>query len=186
MSARWEPIAAAYVLTLLLGTAASQLPAQVARQSMLEARSGPVQLRSAPPWRFVAWQSEGIILSKDSSSPQPVSFSMRQAPSRVQHKSPFLAWFLSFLVPGGGQGYNGQWGKAAAFFGGAVVGLVVANQETCDSFSFCSGPGFWLFVASSVGSQIDAPITAAAINKRAKEEAFRLPQTALIVATIHF
>ena len=134
----------------------------------------------------IEFTPEALDRPMDSISPRQLHFSMPQALGRVRRQSPSLAWFLSFLVPSGGQGYNGHWGKAAAFFGGAVVGVVVPNQETCNSFYFCAGPGFWLLLASSVGSQIDAPISAAAINRRAKGEASWLPRTTLVVATIYF
>jgi hypothetical protein len=185
MSTRCQLIASACLVALVLGTAASQLPAQGPLQSIPEPLSRPMESRSDLAWRFVAKQSDSIIVTHDSISVRQVHFSVPQSPGGVRHKSPFLAWFLSFLVPGGGQGYNGQWGKAAAFFGVAVVGVFVESQETCNSF-FCTGPGFWLYAASSVGSQIDAPISSAAMNRRATGEAVRLPRTTLTIATFYF
>ena len=186
MSARCQLIPSACLVALVLGTSASQLPAQGTLQSLPEALSRPMEFRSDLAWRFVAKQSDSIIVTHDSMSVRQVHFPVPQSPGGVRHKSPFLAWFLSALVPGGGQGYNGQWGKAAVFFGVAVVGAVVAIPETCKSYSLCTGPWFWLTVASSVGSQIDAPITSAAINRRAKGEALWLPRTTLTIATIYF
>jgi hypothetical protein len=92
--------------------------------------------------------------------------------SVARHKSPFLAWFLSWLVPGGGQGYNGQWAKAGLFFGGAVTGVVLVASNggiPCDGGA-CDA-GLALAVVSSLGSQIEAPITAAKINRQARETA---------------
>ena len=110
-----------------------------------------------------------------------------QDPVARRHKSPFLAWFLSWLVPGGGQGYNGQWVKAAAFFGGAMVGVALVASN--DGF-VCSGDcgtrdaGLALLVVSSLGSQIDAPITAAKINRQAREAA--VSRITLSIATVAF
>lgn len=35
----------------------------------------------------------------------------------------------SFFLPGLGQAINGQWGKAAGFFGGSIAATVVANKN---------------------------------------------------------
>ncbi len=186
MSSRRESLASACLVALIISIGGSQLSAQAPWRSMAAAPGKPIEFRSDLAWHFVARQSDGTVLLNDAVSSRQASFSLPDPLGSVRHKSPLLAWFLSFLVPGGGQGYNGQWGKAAAFFGGAVTGVVVANQETCNSLSFCTGPGIWLLVASSVGSQIDAPISAATINKKAQGEVLRPPQTILVVATIHF
>jgi hypothetical protein len=143
MISRLEHLAATSLVALILSTGASQLSAQAIRRAPFETEA------TARPLQYA-------------------DFAIPQSPAAARHKSPFLAWFLSFLVPGAGQGYNDQWGKAAAFFGGAVAGVVIANHEECNSFGPCTGAGFWLLVASSVGSQIDAPVSAAAINKAAK------------------
>jgi hypothetical protein len=133
-----------------------------------------------------------------------------------RHKSPALAWFLSWLVPGGGQGYNGQWGKAAAFFGAAVVGLALVSSSHCGlTFSTNCGSrdaGLEVLVVSSIGSQIEAPIAASAINRKGRDPAapassFRaapilysdpialwppgdatgpVPRTGLMLARLHF
>jgi len=106
------------------------------------------------------------------------------------HKSPALAWALSLLVPGGGQGYNGQWGKGAIFFGVVAVGMgiyvqngggncIVGQGENCGAAS----AGAFLAVGGWIGSQIDAPLTAAAINRRTGGAA---RQATLTVARIRF
>jgi hypothetical protein len=90
----------------------------------------------------------------------------------VSEKSPGVAWLLSFLIVGGGQAYNGQWGKAGAFFGGAVVGyglmLSGANSDDCVYYDECStlGAGALIWLGSWIWSQIDAPISASSINRR--------------------
>jgi hypothetical protein len=45
-----------------------------------------------------------LVLSQDSSSPRRLTFQPLQVDSPTRHKSPALAWLLSWLVPGGGQG----------------------------------------------------------------------------------
>ncbi len=85
-------------------------------------------------------------------------------------KSPWGAFGLSFMIPGGGQAYNGQSGKAGLMLLGEVVSvgvlLVGVNQfKDDDSYGvFYAGLvgmfGFWVW------SWIDAPITAKAINRR--------------------
>lgn len=106
------------------------------------------------------------------------------------HKSPSLAWFLSFLMPGGGQAYNGQWGKSAVFFGSTVVAfaLAMSNDEglLCGADCGSMNAGAVLGMAAWVGSQIDAPISAARINKRTRAEAGALPQASFTIATLHF
>ena len=127
------------------------------------------------------------ISPRDSSPTHLLTLPPIQADSSGRHKSPVLAWFLSWLVPGGGQGYNGQWVKAAAFFVPAAVGfgLVASN----DGFN-CSGDcgtrdaGLVLMLVSSLGSQIEAPIAAGKINREARKTS--LSQVKLTVATISF
>lgn len=92
-----------------------------------------------------------------------------------EHKEPALAFVLSLLITGAGQGYNGEWGKAVVMFGGAVVGLdlIVKSYNDCGGFylSSCSSSssasiGAVLLVGSVLWSVIDAPIAASNINKR--------------------
>jgi hypothetical protein len=96
----------------------------------------------------------------------------------MKEKSAGLAWFLSFLVTGAGQAYNGQWGKGVAFFGAGVVGygLMVSAVEECvyDFYSDYScndsggkaTAGLVLFGGAWIWSQIDAPLSANKINKK--------------------
>jgi hypothetical protein len=151
----------------------------------------------APTWaetpraivpRPVLLPSAALKLSVPDSSPRHLlAFQPVQADPSRHHKSPVLAWFLSWLVPGGGQGYNGQWSKAAAFFVPAAVGFGLAASN--DGFS-CSDEcgtrdvGLVILAAASIGSQIDAPITASRINRDARQRAS--PQVSLAIASIGF
>ncbi len=90
----------------------------------------------------------------------------------VGRKDPAVAFVLSLLIVGGGQGYNGQWGKAGAMFAGEVVGLglMFGGVTSCDYYSCGSsstaGIGALIFVGSALWSIIDAPMSASAINRR--------------------
>ena len=74
-------------------------------------------------------------------------------------KSPGLAFLFSFLLPGGGQYYNGEITKGAVITGlwlGSVV-LMAAGYDTAI-------PGLIIYSANSVYSMIDAPVSASRIN----------------------
>lgn len=93
-------------------------------------------------------------------------------PQMAQEKSPGLAFLLSFLVPGLGQFYNGQYGKGAGMLAGSVVGGVLVSQTWVDCWEDDVDCGEWtagavLLVGSWVWSMIDAPVSARAINRRA-------------------
>jgi hypothetical protein len=85
-------------------------------------------------------------------------------------KSPGLAFFLSFLIVGAGQGYNGQWGKTALMAGGAIASYAIANggAEDCSEFDECGqlAAGVIGMIGFALWSWIDAPISASAINTR--------------------
>jgi hypothetical protein len=97
---------------LVLGSALLSTPAA----AQLTAPRDSEIVRSGPALHW----SVASIGPQDSSLPR-VTLPPIQADSGRRHKSPVLAWFLSWLVPGGGQGYNGQWVKAAGFFVPAAV-----------------------------------------------------------------
>ena len=56
----------------------------------------------------------------------------------VPHYNPAAAGLFSALIVGGGQAYNGQWEKGAAFLGVAVLGGVgfararTSDEDACD------------------------------------------------------
>ena len=104
----------------------------------------------------------------------------RPAEAQVEsRKSPLGAFALSFIIPGAGQAYNGQWtNKGGVMLVGTVASLLVAEVaagsgncwglDTADGGLDCAlgyGAvvaviGFWLW------SWIDAPRSAKAINRR--------------------
>lgn len=105
-----------------------------------------------------------------------------------EYKSPGLAFLFSFLMPGGGQYYNRQFGKGAAmttlWAGGIVTAATAPYREDCyyyDSYDpYYYGPyydcdysrspqrvvGHVVWTGSWLWSMIDAPISAARINRR--------------------
>lgn len=82
-------------------------------------------------------------------------------------KSPALAWFCSFLIPGLGQMViNEQYGKGIAMFlgYGAAIGVCYAGAINSDEIMTISG------AAATLGiffwSMIDAPVVAKKLNKQ--------------------
>jgi hypothetical protein len=130
-----------------------------------------IPTRSEAQHRFADLSWQPVLAQERGSISPPLGIQAAQADSAQRHKSPVLAWFLSWLVPGGGQGYNGQWTKAAAFLIPAAIGFGIAAAN--DGFS-CTGDcgtrdvGLAILVAASIGSQIEAPIAASKINREAR------------------
>ena len=118
--------------------------------------------------------SAASVSLSDSSSPRHFTFQPIQAEAQPRHKSPFLAWFLSWAVPGGGQAYNGQWGKAALFFVPAAIGTgIVVSQSgfSCTADCGTRDAGLVILAAAAIGSQVEAPISASRINREARRVA---------------
>jgi len=74
--------------------------------------------------------------------------------AEVKYRSPALSWFLSFLVPGVGQFYNGD-------IGAGVTMLLIGIASTSASLGISAGN--WII------SQIHAPIRSSSINKKSLE-----------------
>jgi len=191
-----DPIRASIALLLLLVAPSTQ--AQVPRpDSAGEAKIAGIIVGQR--------QQEGILtrtsdddrlryttaqIDKMTRDPAPAS---RQSPVSGR-KSPGVAFLLSFLVPGAGQGYNGQWGKAGVMFGGFVVSSAVLLSGFCTD-SCSDNPsrdrsfvvGALGFVGFPVWSWIDAPRSASRINERLSRGALdRRPQVQLTVGRIRF
>lgn len=89
----------------------------------------------------------------------------------MKRKSPVAAWGLSFVYPGLGQAYNSDWGRAAAFAipASAGWGLYWNSWEDCVvRHTHCAtrSVSVALILTAWVGSQIDAPRRASAINHK--------------------
>lgn len=88
-----------------------------------------------------------------------------------KHKKPGDAWFLSFVYPGLGQGYNRDWARAAGFAGVASVGwgLYWNSWKACaETHTNCRqrNASRAIILAAWVGAQIDAPLRARALNRK--------------------
>ena len=87
-------------------------------------------------------------------------------------KSPWLAFLLSYIFPGGGQLYNGQPIKGLLFLTGITVGVGIAVlsyggsdfDNTNDSKSLIYG-GLGLAALLYIYQLIDAPVSANSINE---------------------
>jgi len=88
-----------------------------------------------------------------------------------KRKIPAGAWALSFVYPGLGQAYNGDWGRAAAFAIPASAGWglywnswedCVVNHTNCATRNVSVA----IILTAWVGAQIDAPLRASAINRK--------------------
>jgi hypothetical protein len=105
-------------------------------------------------------------------APPPAAATTSQPRAQVTtgRKSPGLAFFLSFLIVGAGQGYNGQWGKTLLMAGGFWAGVAIANgaSEDCVDFDECGtfAAGVVGAVGFAIWSWIDAPLSASSINTR--------------------
>jgi len=94
-------------------------------------------------------------------------------PSASVHskKHPVLAWFVSLLLPGGGQFYNGEVGKGALMLGAFTVGYVLALSSLDDDTWENDGPdvsaqaGAIIALGTWLWSMIDAPVSASKINR---------------------
>ena len=92
----------------------------------------------------------------------------------VAPKSVGAAIALSLLLPGAGQGYNGQWGKAGGFFLVAVLsyGAIGAalDSDDCVFNGECGSAGglALVFLGNYVWSVVDAGVSASKINAQAQ------------------
>ena len=87
-----------------------------------------------------------------------------------RRKSPETAWGLSFVYPGLGQAYNGDWGRAVGFGIPASIGWglywsswedCVVNHTNCATRNVSAT----IIMAAWIGAQIDAPRRAFVINR---------------------
>jgi hypothetical protein len=91
-------------------------------------------------------------------------------PEIADVKHPGLSFLFSFLVPGGGQYYNGQITKGIIMTG-LYVGSIATIYATANSDDNGTVAGVCALVALSdyIWSMIDAPITASSINRQHRE-----------------
>ena len=94
--------------------------------------------------------------------------SVQQPNPNYRPKSPGLAWFFSFLVPGVGQFYNGSVGKGVTFVVMDGVGyfMMVGGASSGDEDGATMAlVGAGIYLTSWIWAQIDAPLTAKKKNR---------------------
>jgi hypothetical protein len=88
---------------------------------------------------------------------------------KVGRKSGETAFFLSLLIPGGGQFYNGEPKKGAAMLGLSIIGVGFWVARSASSSGYFNRHdatvGLLLWLGSALWSMIDAPISSARINR---------------------
>lgn len=101
--------------------------------------------------------------------------------SDVEVKNPWIAFGLSALITGGGQYYNGQYGKGTIQFVAASVGFGVFYAALEDDYKLfgetidpdedndAGAIGALVFLGSAIWSMIDAPVSANRINQQARQ-----------------
>ncbi len=85
-------------------------------------------------------------------------------------KSESVIMMVRNTHPGGGQAYNGQWGKAGLDFAGAVIfaSLMQTGVDDCVNNDECGNytVGLVGYLAVWIASQIDAGMSASKINRQ--------------------
>jgi TM2 domain-containing membrane protein YozV len=96
----------------------------------------------------------------------------RAAPT-LSRKNPWVALGLSWLVPGGGQFYNGQSGKGSrclgVFLGGLVLYWPAIDGQYARSEENRVTVGAFVVLGSTLFSLVDAPFSAIRINRKLDE-----------------
>lgn len=121
-----------------------------------------------------------------------------RAYSLESEKNPAVAFVLSFLVPGGGQFYNGENKKGGIMLGGVLGGVVlmfagasevVEDIDTGEEETGGAGKvvlGILGVAGCSLWSMIEAPIAANKINKKIRSakagKSFRFRETNLVLS----
>jgi hypothetical protein len=180
--------------TMIRGTIFEQVPKSYVKIKTLE---GKVQKYKFSEISKIVKAEESKVEEKPPVEEKPVapppvekkSIVIREQPKPIQSattanvKSPTTAFLLSFVLPGGGQYYNGEYTKGAIMTGTAVVGAVLMftagyeDKFTADDYYWASY-GYWttetttwfyvggaMLLGSSIWSMIDAPISANKINE---------------------
>jgi hypothetical protein len=121
------------------------------------------------------YQFDNILkMTKEESQGYLVNKNVNTNSKYKTKRYPGLSFLFSFLVPGGGQYYNKQYGKGAIMSGifvGSLVGML-ANEQTYDYYDDYEeeSSAYTVFtialLANSLWSMIDAPISSGIINRK--------------------
>jgi hypothetical protein len=116
--------------------------------------------------------------------------SLTQQTQTKQVKNSTTAFLLSFLIPGLGQHYNGEYGKGVimeVLCAGGIVLALTAGYNEVEDYWYSGGYeyydyyteitawyyiGFGVSLASEIWSMIDAPISANRINKEISQRKY--------------
>ena len=100
----------------------------------------------------------------------------------IKKKNPWVAFWLSTLISGGGQFYNGHNLKGVIQLGGTILGIGLVIEGTdydydyrYDYYRQNDGQitiGALLWFGSSLWSMIDAPISVNRINKQSQQPSY--------------
>jgi hypothetical protein len=184
IAGRWKLGVALFFIVALSAATAERLPAQqledvvylkdgsIIHGTIVEQRPGEsilIRTRDGNQFRYTMAQIEKMTKEPVAGAAAPATGGAPQG-RVIRRKDPAVAFLLSFLLTGLGQGYNGQWGKTAAMWGGVVVSYAVAagGFDACWDDDECGQ-----YIGGLVGigavvlwSWIDAPLSASAINLR--------------------
>ena len=91
----------------------------------------------------------------------------------LRRKDPMVAFGLSWVVPGGGQFYNGHTAKGLGHLGTFVVGAWMFGPAWDGKYRFTKkmrvDTGAALMLGSLLASLVDAPVSALRINRKLEE-----------------
>ena len=179
------------VLCLMLFVATSQVFAQHPKQDVVHLKNGSVirgTITELIPGRLqikIKTQDGNLFVYRMSELAK-VSLG-RQPGISYQKRDPWIAFALSFILPGGGQIYNKHYGKAGVLFTATIIGAALVMREVGDDLIGGSnedyqaiyddlvdfGPddgvlalGGVLGVGGYLYSLIDAPQSAQKINRQ--------------------
>lgn len=99
--------------------------------------------------------------------------------SKPSYKSPWIAFLISYVIPGGGQIYNGEIIKGLLFTGTFVLGAVIAlipgvGAKSGSEWPTSSYIGVGIAGIAYVWQLVDAPISASRINEENNLSMFRI------------
>ena len=125
-------------------------------------------------------QPEMVLAFEEAMPPIPQS-------TVVQEKNPWLAFGLSFSVPGLGQYYNGHNAKGTVQIVAATAGAVVMFSALEDDVKLINGDtidpdddnnvsaiGALVYLSSFIWSVVDAPMSANRINDQAPQASLQV------------
>jgi hypothetical protein len=87
----------------------------------------------------------------------------------AKDKNPGLAFMFSFLLPGGGQYYNGETTKGVVMTTACIGSIILMSAGAGNNNLSESSMGCFVYISDYLWSMIDAPVTASRINRNNRE-----------------